>query len=166
MVEFIKHLFESNIKTKSQVRLMLFKRFALFTDLIVKIGCVMYFGAAVMFIPYPMYMYLVENQNELLIPAYFPGIDISTPSGYCISMIIQASVLSLGCVGLSSCDVFYALVISNVPIMARLIEDEVNKLNEMLETNSNSAWVHQFYTILMMHQKMKMYVSLTKLIEH
>lgn len=158
MIGFIKHLFESNIKSKSQTRLFLFKRFALYTDLIVKIGCIMYFGAVLMFLPYPMYMYIFEGEKELMMPAYIPGINRHTPNGYFISMLLQATLLFLGCVGMCSCDVFYALTLSNIPIMARIIEDEVHQLNEMLEINSNKDWTHQFYTILMMHQKMTTYV--------
>ena len=158
MIGFIKHLFESNIKSKSPIRLLLFKRFALYTDLIVKIGSVMYFGAVLMFLPYPMYMYIFEGEKELMMPAYIPGINSNTPSGYCITMLIQATLMFFGAIGMCSCDVFYALTLSNVPIMARLIEDEVRQLNEMLEINSKNDWTHQFCTVLMMHQKMTTYV--------
>lgn len=160
MITFIERMFESHIKTKSKVRQMLFKRFALYTDLIVKFGSIMYFGAGLMFLPYPIYMYICENQNELLIPAYIPGMDSNTPSGYCILMLAQAFTLSIGSAGLCCCDVFYALILSNVPIMARLIEDEVHQLNEMLEENSYDTWTRQFCTIIMMHQKLTTYIIL------
>lgn len=50
MITFIKRMFESHIKTKSKIRQQLFERFALYTDLIVKIGSLMYIGAIFMFL--------------------------------------------------------------------------------------------------------------------
>lgn len=158
MITLIERMFESHIKTNSKSRQMLFKRFALYTDLIVKCGLVMYLGAFIMFLPYPMYMLRFENQKELIIPLYIPGIDHSTSSGYFLLMVMQVSIMFLGAVGLCCCDVFYALILSNVPLMARLIEDEVHQLNEMLE-KSKDSWTHKFLTILMMHQKMTAYVT-------
>lgn len=104
-----------------------------------------------------MYMYILKDQKELMLPIYIPGIDHTTTSGYYILMLIQLFIMFLGSFGLSACDIFYSLIFSNVPIMARLIEDEVNQLNEKLEKNSNET-NHQFWTILMMHQRMTTYI--------
>lgn len=104
-----------------------------------------------------MYMYIFKNKKELMLPIYIPGIDQTTPSGHYILMLIQVSILFFGSIGLSACDIFYSLILSNVPIMARLIEDEVDQLNEKLEENSN-VMNNKFWTILMMHKRMTIYI--------
>lgn len=88
---------------------------------------------------------------------FFPGVDETTLTGYIITISIHIIVSVLGSIGLAACDVFYAVTLSNVPIMARLTEDEINQLNDQLEGKSEEnglKWQQRFYNILVMHQEM------------
>lgn len=156
-ISFIEQLFFEHISTKSKNRLEIFKRFAFYNELIVKGGLVLYCGGVMAFFPYPIYMYICRNEMVPLMPLHTPVIDDTTPSGYITLLVIHLFLISIGVVGMSACDVFYTVMISNVPIMARLIEDETNQLNESLERNpSEGMWKCQFRNIILMHQEMTM----------
>lgn len=158
MISFIKLLFEKHISSKSRERLLLFEHFAFYSDLIFKVGLVMYGGSSFMFFISPIYAYIFENRLEPLILLYVPGLDEKTMTGYFVLISIQFFVMVMASVGMGSCDVFYALILSNIPIMARLIEDEVHTLNKALEQHpyKNRVWFFQFRNIVMMHQEMSM----------
>lgn len=153
---FIKHLFKSNINAKSKKRQQLFERFAFYNDFVLKCALVLYIGASLSFFPYPMYMYVFERKFVPLILIYIPGIDETTIMGYLTLDAAQIVLLFVSVVGMSSCDVMYAMLIINIPIFARLIEDEINALNDVLMENVTNAqhWKHRFINILAMHQEM------------
>lgn len=155
---FVKYLFKLHIKTKSKFRLELFARFANYNDLMVKIGCVLYLGAAASIVPYPVYMYFFRNEKVPFILMFIPGIDENTISGYSILMFSQFFLLIIAILGMSSCDLMYITMISNIPIFARLIEDEINELQNALQMNrcNTPLWKVRFRNLLVMHQEMTM----------
>lgn len=155
---FIKHLFKLHISTKSTERLELFKRFAFYNDTTVKAAVTLYIGAVASFFPYPLYMYYIKDQLVPLILLYVPGVDENTVSGYIFLVIFHSFLLLLTVIGMSVCDILYALMIINIPIFARLIEDEICQLNVILEQNSQTAhiWKYRLRNILIMHQEMTM----------
>lgn len=155
-IYFILYLFKIHIKTKSDFRLALFERFALYNELIFKNGVVIYTGAAASFFPYPAYMYFFENEKVPLLSMYIPGIDETTFTGHMILIMLQVPLLIMAIVGLTSCDIMYAMLIINIPILARIIEDEVNQLNELLGKESFRTHVlrFRFRNLLLVHREM------------
>lgn len=118
-IMFIKRIFQLHITTKSAVRLDLFARFALYNDLIVKCGLVMYALAVGSFFPYPIYMYFVKNERVPLLTLYISFVDENTYSGYITLLIIQTFLILLTVVGMAAIDILYAMMIINIPILAR-----------------------------------------------
>lgn len=90
-----------------------------------------------------------------MILLFIPGIDHTTFEGYVILTFLQLLIMTITIVGMSSCDVFYALMICNVPIMGYLFQDEVNQLNQSLDecTGDHQTWRYKFRNILVMHQE-------------
>lgn len=158
MITHIEQLFKLHIKTKSKTRQLLFQRFSFYSDLIVKCGCVMYLGSTSLCLPFVIYVYVFMNERVPLILIYVPGLDETTLSGYCILICIQFLAALMASTGLCCCDSFYALILSNTPIMSRLIEDEVNQLNKTLDETPNDVrtWKYQFQNIVIMHQELLM----------
>lgn len=155
MITFIENLFKLHIKSKSQVRLQLFQRFAFYTDLIVNLAKIMYFGSPFLVLPYPVYMYYFHDQRIPLIALYIPGIDENTTTGYCILICIQFVLMVITAVGMNAVDVFYAVILCNVPILAQLIKDEINQLNSTLASNPSDThtWKFKFQNILKMKRE-------------
>lgn len=155
-IYFIQHLFKVHIKSKSPVRLALFERFAFYNQLIFQIGLFIYICAAISFFPYPIYMYVMENKRVPLLSMYIPGIDETTAIGHITLIALQTPLMFLAILGMSSCDIMYAMLIINIPIFARLIEDEINQMNEILEKNSVKVhvWTFRFRNLLLMHHEM------------
>lgn len=157
-ISFIERLFREHIKTESRARLLLFNRFALYSDLMVKLGMAAYIGSALLLLPYPIYMYFFENQKVPVLSLYIPGIDEETDFGFWLLNSINFPITILATFAMSATDIFYALIICNIPIMARLIEDEIIQLNEIIAVTENGdlPWIHRFRNILMMHREMTM----------
>lgn len=118
----------------------------------------MYVGSALLLLPYPIYMYFIEHQKVPVLVLYIPGIDENTEFGFWMLNSLNFMMMILGSFGMSATDIFYALMLCNIPIMARLIEDEINELNEIIEENitSTPVWKSKFRNILMMHREMAM----------
>lgn len=160
-IMFFKHLFQLHITTKSKVRLDLFARFALYNELIAKCGILLYSLAVTSFFPYPIYMYFVKDERVPLLTLYIPFVNENTYGGYITLLIIQTFLIIITVVGMAASDILYAMMITNFPILARLIEDESNQLNEFLEEQEHSengtkdqTWKYRFHNILVMHNEM------------
>lgn len=120
-----------------------------------------YVGAAASFFPYPIYMYVFKNERVPLLSMYIPGIDETTVSGYLILICVQVPLMFMAIVGMTSCDIMYAMMLINIPILARLVEDEINEMNEMLEKMAVKVhiWKHRLRNLLVMHQEMTQYFN-------
>lgn len=155
---FIRLLFKMHISTKSRERLELFKRFAFYNTMVVKIAILVYSGAVASFFPYPIYMYYFHNELVPLTLMYVPGVDETTISGYMFLLMFHSFLLVLTVVGMGVCDILVALCIINIPIFSRLIEDEVDQLNEILDKNMENGhmWKYRLHNLYVMHQEMSM----------
>lgn len=157
---FIRLLFKMHIPTKSKERIDLFKRFGFYNTSLVKLVVLLYTGAAASFFPYPLYMYYFKDQLVPLILLYVPYVNENTASGYICLLLLHTFVLVLAVIGMGVCDILVALCIINIPIFARLIEDEVDQLNEILSKSAENArtWKYRLRNMFAMHQEMATWV--------
>lgn len=155
-IYFIQYLFKVHIKTKSKNRLALFERFAFYNEAIFIVGFLVYIGAAASFFPYPIYMYVYENKRVPFLSMYIPGIDETTLVGHLTLISLQIPLFFMAIVGMASCDIMYAMMLINIPILARLFEDEINEMNEMLEEKTVKVhiWKYRLRNLLVMQQEM------------
>lgn len=114
-IYFIQHLFKVHIKTESKVRRALFERFAFYNEILFIVGVMVYCGAAASFFPYSIYMYLFEDKRVPLLSMYIPGIDENTLVGYFTLITLQILLLILAIIGMSACDIMYAMMLANIP---------------------------------------------------
>lgn len=154
-ITFLHDLFKLHINSKSKERLDLFQRFAFYNDLIVKFAVFLFGGALILLFLYPICVYIFEGKRALLIFVFVPGIDHTTIKGYFSILAMDLFIAVLGSVGMAGCDIFYSVLIANVPIMARLLEDEANALNVILKQSAKgkNTWKHRFCNIILMHQE-------------
>lgn len=154
-ITFVHDLFKLHINSKSKERLHLFQRFAFYNDLIVKFAVFLFGGALILLFLYPICIYIFEEKRALLFFVFVPGIDHTTVKGYFLILAMHLMVAVLGAVGMAGCDIFYSVLIANVPIMARLLQDEVIALNVNLKQSAKgkNTWNHQFRNIILMHQE-------------
>lgn len=100
-------------------------------------------------------MYYFKHERVVIVEIYAYGVDESTTTGYCVITLFHILVLILATAGMGATDIFYTALIINVPIMGRLIEDDIRVLNQVLiETpNKTSEWKSRFRNILLMHRE-------------
>lgn len=149
----IDQLFKLNLKTRLIARQNLFQRFANYTFYLVLLGIVIYSLSILPYLVYPVAIYYIEGKLVPIVPIFIPGIDEETVSGFLILSAIHIFIIFAAAFGMASVDIFYAILLVNVPIMARLIEIECTDLNNMLREKSNNSilWKHRFKNILIMH---------------
>lgn len=154
-ITFVHDLFKLHINSKSKERLHLFQRFAFYNDLIVKFAVFLYSGALLLMFLYPICAYIFEGKRALPFFVFVPGIDHTTVKGYVPILVMHLILVVLGCLGMAGCDIFYSVLIANVPIMARLLQDEVNALNVNLKQSAKgkNKWKRRFRNIILMHQE-------------
>lgn len=172
LIEFTADLFRLNLKTKSNKRQELFKIFSTCNHYLVRTGTLAYSCTIFLFLAYPVGIFCIEGKREPIIALYIPGIDETTLNGYLISTCYQAILAVLASFALAAVDIFYAILLLNVPIQSRLIEIECLDLNKLLKVDEKKKkhkkrphiWKQRFRNILLMHLEAKKYVSKIEII--
>lgn len=159
LIEFIDHLFKVHLKTKSEKRQKLFEKFAVYNYYMIVGALLTYSSTILLFIPYPIYLFIFEDGREPIVSLFIPGVDEKQLNGYLITSTFQMLVAIFTMFGLVCVDSFYAIILLNVPIQSQLIEMECLELNKLLKEDDVKKenkkrphiWKQRFYNILLMH---------------
>lgn len=156
MINYLHNIYKVNAKSKDQRKSAMFDRFSYYTEIVFKCGCFLYLLSVISYFLYPMYMYLFEGKIVTLLPIYLPGINEHSASGFIIISSYHVLLLAVAFVAASGCDFLFMMLIANTPIMAILIEMEVEKLNEILTAQKFDAPLMKtkLRNILLMHREM------------
>lgn len=154
MIYYLHDIYKVNATTKNRRRAAIFDRFAYYTEVIFMCGIILYFLSALFYFLYPIYMYLIERKVVELIPTYFPGIDENTTSGFIMLSCYHGILMVAASIGISCSDLLFTMLIANTPIMANLIEMEVEQLNDYLEVKQSDMIKLKLRNILLMHREM------------
>lgn len=102
---------------------------------------------------YPFVTYYLERKFVPLVFVFFPGVNEETVNGYITLTCLHIFLLFISSLGLAGVDIFYAVLLVNIPIMSKLIEVECKDLNRILAKNSKRdyLWKQRFQNILLMH---------------
>lgn len=135
---------------------MMFNRFALLTEIILKFGAFLYFSSGIAVFFYPLYMYIFHGELVTLNPTYLPGIDEKTVKGYIMIMIYQTILETVAVIGATASDCLFTMLIANTPVLSLLIEMEVEQLNEALTSDKVDKLLvkTRFRNMLLMHREM------------
>lgn len=136
MVDFILAIYKRNIPSKNPKRIELFHFYSLLGEYTFKGGLFCYILAMLGYFVYPAYMYFFEGEIVTLVPIYVPTVDHQTYKGYIITTSFHALLIILCFFGTTGNDFYFAMIIINAPMMAALVEDEVNILNAGLTKKS------------------------------
>lgn len=156
MVLYILNIYKENGTSKKLKRIELFATYAMITEYVIKIGTCLYALSLLAYFLNPIYMYLFKNEIEPLIPVYLPLINSNTINGYLILFAYHILVMISAFFGSSAVDFLFTGIIVNAPILAALINDDVDDLNEILskKTTINANMARQrLQNILLMHQE-------------
>lgn len=156
MINYLYDIYKVNAATKDRRRASLFNRFAFYTEIIFKCGSLLYFLSAVTYLVYPFYVYFFEGEIITLVPLYAPAIDEKTLSGFIILTCYHLILMVFTLIGATACDFLFSMLIANTPVLAILIEMEVQQLNDMLTSQKVDVPLMKFKlrNILLMHREM------------
>lgn len=155
LARFLEHLYKAHITTKSPVRLKYFEKFARITEIFFQCLFILYISSVILFLVYPFFMFVTQNELIPLFPLYIPGIDEKTTSGYIILTMSHLYLLILCVMGLLSYDYFNSVVMISSLIFAKLIGWEMDEIHVDLQENATKWRVHgRLRNILQMHQEM------------
>lgn len=156
IIRKIQNLYKVHITTTSPDRIGYFRNFALFTEILFKVMSILYFPPILVFMSYPIYVYVTTNQLVPIIPLYVPMIDETTIVGFIILAIYHIINIILGTLGLIAIDYFMAIVITSSLIFAKLISADLQQINcDLMENDSRlMAAKARFRNIFWMHQEM------------
>lgn len=132
MINYVHDIYKINAATKCRQRAELFDRFAFYTEIIFKVGFLLYAVSMLSYFVYPFYMYLFKGEVVALIPTYAPGINEKSFSGFITLTCYHLLLMALAVIAVAACDLLFTMLIANVPVMANLIAMEVQELNEIL----------------------------------
>lgn len=115
----------------------------------------LYGGTAVVCICGPIFLYSFTRHWETAMPLYIPKLDPQTQTGGAISYVYQSVVLIMGSNGLALVDAYYALFVTNIFVMAKILQYESRSLNRKLTrfNNSNRDLFNHFRNICLMHKE-------------
>lgn len=156
MINYLHSIYKVNATTKNRQRAALFDRFAEYTEIIFICGVIVYSSCVIIYLLYPIYMYLFKGKIVPLLPTYFPGIDENTTGGFIALFCYHLLLLMLSSVGISSSDLLFTMLIANTPVMAILIEMEVEQLNDALTSQKVDKLLveSKLKNVLLMHREM------------
>lgn len=156
MINYVHDIYKTNAATKCRQRAELFNRFAFYTEIIFKIGFVLYFLSILSYFVYPFYMYLFKREVVALIPTYAPGINEKSFVGFATLTCYHLLLMVLAVIAVAACDLLFTMLIANVPVMANLIAMEVRELNEILtrERVDELSVKYKLRNLFLMHREM------------
>lgn len=154
MINHLCGIYKVNVKTKDPNRRAVFDRFAFYTEMVFKCGCLLYFLSMLSYLVYPFYMYLFEREIVTMLPIYLPGIDEATVTGFAATTCYHLTIMILACIAASAVDFLVTMLVINIPIMAMLIEMEVEKLNGAVTCGKELLVKSKMRNILLMHREM------------
>lgn len=156
MVNKLHAVYKANVNTKVLRRRTLFDRFAFYTEMVFKCGTFLYFLSVVAYFVYPIYMYWFKREIVTLMPIYIAGINEDTASGFVIVSCYHVILLLVAFIAASAVDFLFTMLIVNTPVMAVLIEMEVEELNDILSRRKIDVLLmkSKFRNILLMHGEM------------
>lgn len=131
----------------SKIALMLFK-----------IGSIVIATAAITFMLFPVFGYLLTGEIEMMLPVYNPFIDINSKHGFYIVMAFHVCILIMGIIGIVGVDLAIFLFIVYTHPIADLFCNAIKRLNVRVNaTRPNPVLIHfSVRNIVMMHQELSL----------
>lgn len=134
----------------------MFDRFAFYSETVFECGTFLYFLSILAYFVYPISMYWFKREIVTLLPIYIAGINENTASGFVIVTCYHVILLLVAFTAASSVDFLFTMLIANTPVMAILIEMEVEQLNDILTSPKIDVLLmkSKFRNVLLMHHEM------------
>lgn len=162
MIRKIIDVYKHNSRTKHRRRQQLCRRFIFYTEFLFKIGVSTYFVAILAFFLYPIYMYFIHDELAPIAPVFLPGIDETTGWGYIVLVFFHTVEMYGAFFGTAGSDLLFAMLIINMPIMARIFSDNVDEFNEFIHEKAYDRLRMKmlFRNILLQHKEIIEYLRI------
>lgn len=155
ILRFVQKLYKVHIKTASAERQQYFNNFAMVTEYLFIVMTTAYLLSVFTFFPYPVYMYLFENEVVTIIPIYLPFVDHTQFVGYCVLGAFHIVLFIFATLGILACDFFMAINIISTLIFSKLISLDLQQIDIDCEQKCSTLMVKgRLRNVLLMHQEM------------
>lgn len=155
ILRFVQKFYKIHVKTGSAERIQYFNTFAMATEYLFIVMTTLYLLSVFTFFPYPVYMYLFENEVVTIVPIYLPFIDHTQFVGYCIVGAFHITLFIFATLGILACDFFMAIVIISTLIFSKLISLDLQQTDiDCAQKSAEITVKGRFRNVLLMHQEM------------
>lgn len=155
MIDKIVDIYRQNASSNAYRRYRMCQRFALYTEFIFKIGMVLYLFSVSTYYVYALFVYVMEKKLVMLMYLFFPGLDESTNAGYVVHLVFHIILTTFGFIGSCGSDFCFTMIITNVPLMANILSENIDELNEIVRAKMHDR-LHakmKFRNILLIHKE-------------
>lgn len=141
MIVKVVDIYKQNSSTKAYKRYRMCLRFTLYTEYIFKCGMVLYSLSLLTYYLYPLYVFVTEKKLIPIVDLYLPGVDETTNVGYVTLAIFHIILTSCAFMGSTSSDFLFTMLISNVPLMANILSENIDELNEIVGAEKHDRYL-------------------------
>lgn len=160
MIKSVEFLFKANVITNSAEHSKLLRTASMICDLLTKIIIGLYvLFVGLCYFGYPLVLYVVYGELELILPVYIPGIDETSTTGFIITTVFHVTAVTLAVNAYAAIDSACLITILGAVFHGLLIKIDANLLNDELRNRSADriSVKARFRNILMMQRDMAMY---------
>lgn len=139
-----------NVKRQAQM-----DRFVFYTEYLFKIGLCLYCSSAMSYFVYPPLIYYSQKEIVMITPMRLPFIDEHSQAGYVTFSVFHFLLISSALLGSSCSDLLWGMTIVNVPMLANILKDEVERLDELVAKSKVNVAHQRYYfrNILLLHRE-------------
>lgn len=152
MWDFTEEIYRKNSQTKSIEHEKIMKKWIDIGGFVTKALFIVYRINGIVVVAYPFILYLFTGHLIPTLPLFIPKVDTNTNVGYIITYIFHWNVGIMGASGLAMCDAYYALFVTNIFVMAKLIKYEVECFNKKLHQSEDV--LDHLRNLYLMHKEM------------
>lgn len=97
----------------------------------------------------------MERKMIVIVDLYLPGIDETTKTGYVIHFVFHIILNSCAFMGSTCSDFCFTMIITNVPLMANILNENIDELNEIIRDKNQDRFnaKMKFRNILLIHKE-------------
>lgn len=157
MIDKIIDVYAKNSKNVPLARTMLLQKSAMITELVLKLGTILYISVALFLFGVPIYAYFWQNELRPIYPSYLPFIDETTYAGFAILTLYHITGAYGAIIGSACVDFLFLMLIVNIPIFTTIFNDEVFEMNDILKWKKRKIQLAKlkFQRIIAMYDEIK-----------
>lgn len=110
-------------------RLMMFHRFVEYTEVIFKIGTLLYSATVIAYLLYPLFMYFHANEIVPMLLVTVPFVDESTANGFMLLSGFHIVCLTMALAACASVDFSFTMIVANMLLISNIFDAAICDIN-------------------------------------